>query len=137
VPSPPLRPVASDNQAKDQVLAGGVAMFARKAFFRLKSISMSLDFRQAFDNEVLPLMRRQKGFVGLVMLANPGSLERITTSLWRSAADADSYDEHAYQQVLKILSRTVEGFPKIRTYDEVTFTLHNGVAQEKTEEAMA
>ncbi len=101
-------------------------MFARKAFFRLKSISMSSDFKQTFDNEVLPLMRSQKGFVGLVMLANPGSLQRITTSLWESASDAELYDAKAYPQVLKILSRTIEGFPKIHTYDEVTFTLHNG-----------
>lgn len=107
-------------------------MFARKASFRLKSISMSSDFKQTIDNEVLPLMRRQKGFVGFVMLANPGSLQRITTSLWESAANAESYDEHAYQQVLKILSRTVEGFPKIHTYDDVTFTLHNGVREPET-----
>jgi hypothetical protein len=108
-------------------------MFARKAFFRLKSISMSSSFKQAFDNEVLPLMRAQKGFVGLVMLANPGSLERITTSLWQSVGDADSYDQHAYKQVLKILSRTVEGFPKIHTFDDVTFTLHNEVTESLAE----
>ena len=37
--------------------------------------------KQTFDNEVLPLLRRKKGFIGELMLANPGSLERITTSL--------------------------------------------------------
>jgi len=112
-------------------------MFARKAFFRLKSISMSSDFKQAFDNEVLPLMRRQKGFVGLVMLANPGSLQRITTSLWESAADASAYDQHAYPKVLKILLRTVEGFPKIHTYDEVTFTLDTAISQPEAEAVVA
>lgn len=100
-------------------------MFARKAFFRLKSISVSADFKCTFENEVLPLMRRQRGFVGLVMLANPGSLERITTSLWESAADAQGYDAKAYPQVVKILSRTIDGFPKIHTFDDVTFTLHD------------
>jgi hypothetical protein len=70
-------------------------------------------------------MRSQKGFVGLVMLANPGSLERITTTLWESAADAQGYDAKAYPQVLKILSRTIDGFPKVHTFDDVTFTLQN------------
>ena len=51
--------------------------------------------------------------------------------------DADAYDKHAYAKVLKILSRTVEGFPKIHTYDEVTFTLHNGISQPEAEEARA
>ena len=101
-------------------------MFARKSFFRLKSISTSSDFKWSFDNEVLPLMRGQQGFVGLVMLANPGSLERITISLWESPADADAYDRKAYPQVLKILAKTIDGKPKIHTFDEITFTLHNG-----------
>jgi hypothetical protein len=101
-------------------------MFARKAFFRLKSISVSPEFQWTFDHEVLPLLRKQKGFVGELMLANPGSLERITTSLWESPADAAVYDKNVYPQVLKILSKTIDGFPKIHTFDDVIFTLHNG-----------
>jgi len=98
---------------------------------------MSGDFKHAFDNEVLPLMRSQRGFVGLVMLANPGSLQRITTSLWECAADAAAYDKHVYPKVLKILLRTVEGFPKIHTYDEVTFTLDAAISQTEVEEVVA
>jgi len=100
-------------------------MFARKAFFRLKSISVSSEFKWTFDNEVLPLLCSQKGFIGELMLANPGSLERITTSLWESPEDAAVYDKNVYPRVLKILSRTIDGTPKMRTYDQVTFTLHN------------
>lgn len=104
-------------------------MFARKSFFRLKSISLSADFKWSFDHEVLPLMRRQPGFAGLVMLANPGSLERITISLWESAGDAASYNARTYPQVVKILSRTIVGTPKIHTFDEITFTLQDGNAR--------
>ncbi|HUI82582.1 MAG TPA: hypothetical protein VL240_00065 [Candidatus Binatia bacterium] len=102
-------------------------MFARKSFFRLKSISVSSDFTWTFDNEVLPLMRSQEGFVGLVMLANPGSLERITISLWENAGDAEAYRLSAYPRVLKILSKTIDGAPKIHTFDSITFTLPNRV----------
>jgi hypothetical protein len=101
-------------------------MFARKAFFRLKSISVSSEFTWTFDNEVLPLLRSQKGFIGELMLANPGSLERITTSLWESADDAAVYQANVYPRVLKILSKTIDGTPKIHTFDDVIFTLHNG-----------
>ena len=101
-------------------------MFARKAFFRLKSISVSSEFKWTFDNEVLPLLCSQKGFLGELMLANPGSLERITTSLWECADDAAVYDKDVYPRVLKILSKTIDGTPKMRTFDEVIFTLHNG-----------
>lgn len=104
----------------------GAAMFARKAFFRLKSISVSSEFQWTFDNEVLPLLCSQKGFIGELMLANPGSLERITTSLWESPEDAAAYDKNVYARVLKILSKTIDGIPKMHTFDRVTFTLHNG-----------
>jgi len=107
-------------------------MFARKAFFRLKSISVSAEFKCAFDNEVIPLMRAQNGFVGELMLANPGSLERITTSLWESQADAEAYRTHVYPQVLKILSKTIDGTPKIHTFDEVTFSVDTAAASHPT-----
>jgi len=100
-------------------------MFARKAFFRLKSISVSTEFAQTFDQEILPLLRSQKGFIGELMLANPGSLERITTSLWETEADAALYQAAVYPRVLKILSKTIAGTPKIHTFDDVVFTLHN------------
>jgi len=104
-------------------------MFARKAFFRLKSIGVSSEFKWTFDNEVLPLMRAQKGFVGELMLANPGSLERITTSLWESPADAETYRLNIYPRVLKVLSKTIDGTPKIHTFDAVSLTLHDGANQ--------
>ncbi|HZP25065.1 MAG TPA: hypothetical protein VFB04_16600 [Terriglobales bacterium] len=101
-------------------------MFARKAFFRLKSISVSSEFQWTFDNEVLPLLCSQRGFIGELMLANPGSLERITTSLWESPEHAAAYDQNVYPRVLKLLSKTIDGLPKMHTFDQVTFTLHNG-----------
>jgi hypothetical protein len=98
-------------------------MFARTAFFRLKSVSVSAEFNQTFTNEVLPFLRKQKGFLGELMLGNPGSLEIIATSVWASRAEADVYDTHAYREVLQLLAKTVDGTPKIRTYDAVNFSL--------------
>jgi hypothetical protein len=40
-------------------------------------------------------------------------LERITTSLWERPADAEAYRLNVYPRVLKILSRTIDGVPKI------------------------
>jgi hypothetical protein len=108
-------------------------MFARKSFFRLKSISVSSDFRWTYDNEVLPLMRSQTGFLGALTLANPGSLERIVVTLWESKADQEFYDSNIYPQVLKILAKTIDGRPKVHTFEAVNFAPHNG----KTEPEIA
>jgi hypothetical protein len=56
----------------------------RATIFSREPITVSSEFERRFDNEVLPLLRSQKGFIGELTLANPGSLERITTSLWES-----------------------------------------------------
>ena len=85
---------------------------------------MSSDFTRAFENEVLPILFKQKGFVGELALANPGSLERIAISLWESKADAENYHVNAYPQVLKVLAKTVEGTVKIHTFEAVTSTVH-------------
>jgi len=103
-------------------------MFARNASFRLKSITMSSVYAQRMENEILPLLRKQKGFVGELALANPGSMERIAISLWESRADAEAYDAGAYPQVLKILATTVEARPVVHTYEAVTTTFHDGAA---------
>jgi len=101
-------------------------MFARKSFFRLKSIGLSDDFRWTFDSEVLPLMRSQDGFLGALTLANPGSLERIVVTLWENKAAEAGYAQKIYPQVLRILASSINGTPKIHTFDAVEFAPHNG-----------
>ena len=101
-------------------------MFARNASFRLKSTDMSSDFARAFENDVLPLLQRQKGFVDELKLANPGSLDRVAISLWESKADAQAYEVNTYPQVLRLLAKTIDGTPKIRTFEAATSTRSNG-----------
>jgi hypothetical protein len=49
-------------------------MFARNAHFRVKSLNLAADFAATLENEVLPLLRQQKGFQGEITLSNPGNL---------------------------------------------------------------
>jgi hypothetical protein len=45
-------------------------------------------------------------------------------SLWANKADADAYNTNTYPQVLKTMSRFVEGTPKVQTSDVVNSTFH-------------
>ena len=103
-------------------------MFARHVSFRLKSTGMSSDFTYTFQTEVFPLLRQQKGFKDEIILYNPGSLERITISLWESKADADAYAATAYPQILKSIGRMIDGTPKVQTFDAATSTFHDETA---------
>ena len=105
-------------------------MFARNAHFRVKSLNMAAEFAQTMDNEVLPLLRKQKGFKGEITLSNPGNLERISISLWDNKSNAEAYDANVYAQVLKILSKVIDGRPKIRIFESVALNL-DGTAAER------
>ena len=102
-------------------------MFARNVSFRLKSNTHS-DYTRTFENDVLPLLRKQKGFKEEITLSNPNSQDAVAISLWDSKANADAYNTNAYPAVLKACARFIDGTPKVQTFEAVTSTLHTPVA---------
>ena len=102
-------------------------MFARNVSFRLKS-NMFSDYTRTLESEILPLLRKQKGFKDEITLSNPGSVDVIAISLWENKANADAYNTNAYPQVLKTLARMIDGTPKVQTFEAVTSTFHNSLA---------
>jgi hypothetical protein len=82
------------------------------------------DYTRTFENDVLPLLRKQKGFKDEITFAGPGGVDVIAISLWENKNDAEAYNTNAYPQVLKTMARFIEGTPKVQTSDVVTSTLH-------------
>jgi hypothetical protein len=99
-------------------------MFARNVSIHLKANMLS-DYTRTFEQEVLPLLRKQNGFKDEITLSNPGSLDVVAISLWENKKDADNYNTNTYPQVLKTLARFIEGTPQVHTFDVVASTLHN------------
>ena len=98
-------------------------MFARNVSIHLKSNMLS-DYTRTFEKDVLPLLRKQKGFRDEITLSNPSSLDAIAISLWETRADAEAYNTSTYPEVLKTLSRMIDGTPKVQTFEAVTSTFH-------------
>jgi len=99
-------------------------MFARNVTFHLKSNMLS-DYTRTLENEILPLLRKQKGFKDEITLSNPGSQDAIAISLWDSKANADSYNANHYPEVLRAFAKVIDGTPKVQTFEAVTSTFHN------------
>src|ERR1700719_5334708 len=99
-------------------------MFARNISFQLKSNMLS-DYTRTFENEILPLLRKQKGFKEEITLSNPGSPDAISISLWKNKASADAYSTSLYPEVLRTFARMIDGTPKVQTFEAVTSTFHN------------
>jgi hypothetical protein len=99
-------------------------MFARHVSFQLKP-NMFSDYTRTLENEILPLLRKQKGFTDEITLSNPGSLNAVVISLWDNKANAENYNTSTYQTVLKTLAKAMDGTPKVQTFESVTSTLHH------------
>jgi len=98
-------------------------MFARNVSIHLKD-NMFSDYTRTFENDILPLLRKQKGFKDELTLSNPGSLDVIAISLWESKANAEAYNTNVYPEVLKNLGRFIDVTPKVQTFEAATSTYH-------------
>jgi hypothetical protein len=98
-------------------------MFARNVSIHLKPNMLS-DYNRTLENEILPLLRKQRGFKDEITLSNPGSLDVVAISLWESKANAEAYNTNSYPEVSKTVARLIDGTPKVQTFESVTSTFH-------------
>ena len=98
-------------------------MFARNVSIRLKSDMLS-DYTRTFDNDILPLLRRQNGFRDEITFAGPGGVDVTAISLWENKTDAEAYNATIYPEVLNTMARFIDGTPKVHTSDVVSSTCH-------------
>src|SRR5437870_404407 len=102
-------------------------MFARNVSLRLKPNTLS-EFTRIFDKEVLPMLRKQKGFQDEITFATPGGLDVVAISLWDTKEHAEAYNTTGYPEVLKILDKVLDGTPKVRVSDVISSTIHKTAA---------
>jgi hypothetical protein len=98
-------------------------MFARRVYMHLKPNSVA-EFTQSLEKDILPLLRKQKGFRDEITFVGQGGTEAFAISLWDKAESAETYDRGTYPEVTKILARVVEGAPQVETYDVANSTFH-------------
>ena len=98
-------------------------MFARNVSIRLKPNS-SVALTQQIENEIIPTLRKQKGFEGELTFLAPSGTEAVAISFWDNKENADTYARNGYPEVLKNLDKFVEGTPKVQTYEVANSTFH-------------
>lgn len=98
-------------------------MFVRNVSLYLKPHSLP-KFLSLMDSEVIPLLRKQKGFQDAITLAVPGGREIVAMSFWEQEENAKLYTATGYLEVLKIVDNLLDGTPHVRTLDVVSSTFH-------------
>ena len=98
-------------------------MFARNVSIRLKANSAS-EFTKLMEDEIIPLLRKQKGFRDEITFVTHDGKEAVGISLWDQKEHADTYNRDAYPHVLKAMARLVEGTPQVHSYEVSNSTFH-------------
>lgn len=98
-------------------------MFARHVTLQLKP-NMEKEFPVTFEKEILPLLRKQKGFLDELLLVTPEKREVVAISLWETKEYAGVYNRELYPQIEKMVARFIEGFPVVKTYEAEYSTFH-------------
>ncbi len=103
-------------------------MFARHVSMRLKPNTLT-EFTRTLENEVIPLLQKQKGFRDEIVLVVPGGTEAVGISLWDQKENADAYSRETYPEVQKLLAKVIEGTPRVQTYEVSNSTFHRIAAR--------
>lgn len=98
-------------------------MFARKVSVRLQADAAGA-FIQKMEDEIIPLLRKQKGFLDELTLISQSGKEIYAYSFWETSEDAERYDRTAFRDVTDLLAGLVEGALRIHTYMVANSTFH-------------
>ena len=87
---------------------------SRNVHFQLKN-GKEKEFTTLFEDEILPMLRKQKGFKDELTLVSKDNALGI--SLWADRASAEAYQTSTYPKVVEKLNPVIVGTPRVETYD--------------------
>jgi hypothetical protein len=102
-------------------------MFGRQVTLKLKANSAK-ELTRLNDNEIIPMLRKQKGFRDETTFIAPERSEAIANSFWDTKEDAEAYNRAGYAEVLKTLSSVLDGTPTVKTFELANSTFHKAAA---------
>jgi heme-degrading monooxygenase HmoA len=97
-------------------------MFARLMTLQIKE-NVAAEFPQIFGREVLPLLRKQRGFRDELILVTPGKTEATAISLWENKETAEVYSKETYPEISQIIGKYVVGHPVVKNLEVEFATL--------------
>jgi hypothetical protein len=90
---------------------------------RLKS-NCIVQLTEKFDTEIIPMLRKLKGFQDEITFVTQSGSEAFAISLWDRAESAEVYNHTIYPAIVKIVSKFIEGTPQVETFDVANSTFH-------------
>ena len=98
-------------------------MYARRVSLHLKPNSKA-EFTQKLETDIIPMLRKQKGFLDEITFVTPTGQDAFGVSLWDNKESAEAYNRGSYADVTRILAKLVEGTAQVDTYEVSNSTFH-------------
>jgi heme-degrading monooxygenase HmoA len=76
------------------------------------------------ESQVIPLLRKQKGFRDELTLLSSNGNEATAISIWDSKEDAEAYNRTAYSEVLRTMEKVIDGKPTVDNCEVSSSTFH-------------
>lgn len=89
-------------------------MFSRIITCDIKSDKVN-EFRNAINNDFLPRIQAQPGFLENIESCDPSSGKYCCVTLWKSEADVKNYDNGLFQEIAGKLVPLMDGNPTVQT----------------------
>jgi heme-degrading monooxygenase HmoA len=92
-------------------------MFTRIVEMRTKT-GKARDFNATLNEKVLPILKKQPGFVDEITLVSSTEPERILAlSFWNTEEQAERYNREQFPTVSEIVRPLLETAPKVETFN--------------------
>ena len=99
-------------------------MFTRVVEIRTRT-GKSKEFSTTLNEKVLPILRKQPGFVDEITLVSNAEPERfLALSFWQSEEQAERYHHEQFPRITELLENLLENEPQVQTFNVDTSTTH-------------
>lgn len=96
-------------------------VFARRVTFDITP-GKDQEFRTLFNNEILPLLKKQDGFRDEMVLVKEN--HGMGISLWKSRENINAYHTTVYPEVARKLTPVLKGEPTVEVYEVASATIN-------------
>lgn len=83
------------------------------------------EFRNALNNQFLPRIQAQPGFIDNIESLDPRTGKFSCLTLWKTAADEQTYSNGLFQEVASALGPLMVGSPTVETLPVENSSVHH------------
>lgn len=104
-----------------------IELYSRNVRIKLRP-NAAPEFSRILEEKIIPLLRKQVGFQDEIFFVSPKRNEAMAISFWDEQVNAEAYNHVAYLDVLKLLSKVVDGMPVVETFEVANATFRESAA---------